>query len=309
MPTTTRKRTRPGDLIEAVKAGDEETARRIIDEGGFPLYERDDDGLTALFWAIKNGRESIASLLTEKGGVALCEARTNVGDTALMEAADCGRESIARQFLEVGGPGELIFGSVDAWNILGCTALMIAADNGHESVVRLLLEKGANVNAQDREGHTALTVAAERGYESIARLLIEKGSNVNMHIDGRSPLVCAALSGHVPTIRLVLEKRNESDPDTKEENAALMAAATSGCEEAFHAILTGSRVIGIHRDDRKNISAAVQTLMKKVKEKQNTPVRDHARSVQKVIDEDKEQLPDGMYVKLCGINKRAYDEI
>ena len=49
--------------------------------------------------------------------------------------------------------------------------------------------------------------------------------------------------------------------------------------------------------------------MKKVKEKQNTPVRDHARSVQKVIDEDKEQLPDGVYVKLCGINKRAYDEI
>ena len=28
-----------------------------------------------------------------------------------------------------------------------------------------------------------------------------------------------------------------------------------------------------------------------------------------VIDEDKEQLSDGMYVKLCGINKRAYDEI
>ena len=305
MPTTTRKRTRPGDLIEAVKAGDEETARRIIDEGGFPLYERDDDGLTALFWAIKNGRESIASLLIEKGGVALCEARTNLGDTALMEAADCGRESIARQFLEVGGPGELIFGSVDAQNILGRTALMIAAYNGHESVVRLLLEKGANVNAQDWEGHTALTEAAEGGYESIARLLIEKGSNVNMPIDGRSPLVCAALSGHVPTIRLVLEKRNESDPDTKEENAALMAAATSGCEEAFHAILTGSGMI-VARD---NISAAVQTLMKKVKEKQNTPVRDHARSVQKVIDEDKEQLPDGMYVKLCGINKRAYDEI
>ena len=84
-----------------------------------------------------------------------------------------------------------------------------------------------------------------------------------------------------------------------------MAAANGGCEEAFHAILTGPRMIIIND----NISAAVQTLMKKVKEKQNTPVRDHARSVQKVIDEDKEQLPDGMYVKLCGINKRAYDEI
>jgi len=96
------------------------------------------------------------------------------------------------------------------------------------------------------------------------------------------------------------------DPDTKKENdAALMAAANSGCEEAFHAILTGHRMSTV----RSHISAAVRTLMKKVKEKQNTPVRDHARSVQKVIDEDKEQLPDGLYVKLCGINKRAYDEI
>jgi hypothetical protein len=94
--------------------------------------------------------------------------------------------------------------------------------------------------------------------------------------------------------------------DTKKENVlALMTAANSGCEEAFHAILTGHRMA----TSRSTISAAVQTLMKKVKEKQNTPVRDHARSVQKVIDEDKEQLPDGLYVKLCGINKRAYDEI
>jgi hypothetical protein len=33
MPTTTRKRARPGDLIEAVIAGDLETVRRLIDAG------------------------------------------------------------------------------------------------------------------------------------------------------------------------------------------------------------------------------------------------------------------------------------
>ena len=330
------------DLFGAVKAGDRELVRRLIDAGS-DIKERDDLGHTALFWATREGhpgsRESIVSLLIEKGGVNLCEARSNDGATALMIAARHGRESIARQLLGVVRADR---GGVHARNTYGSTALMaavehghestarlliengsdvnaksvrrgntglaLAAWNGHESVVRLLLEKGADVNAEDASGNTVIMMAAKRGHESIARLLLENGSDVGR--GRKSALLCAALSGHVPTIRLLIEKRNESvkddDPDTKKENAAaLMAAANSGCEEAFHAILTGPRMT----TSRSNISAAVQTLMKKVKEKQNTPVRDHARSVQKVIDEDKEQLPDGMYVKLCGINKRAYDEI
>jgi len=345
MPTTTRKRARPGDLIEAVIAGDLETVRRLIDAGS-DIKERDDVGRTALMWAIHEGhggsRESIVSLLIEKGGVNLCEARNNGGGTALMAAAYHGRESIARQLLGVVGADR---GGVHARDTYGATALIAAAKqghestarlliengsdvnaktlkgitsllasswNGHESVVRLLLEKGVDVNVQDVDGSIALMRAAERGHESIARLLIENGSDVNVRrpSDGSSALVRAALSGHVPTIRLLIEKRNESvkddGPDTRKENAlALMTAANSGCEEAFHAILTGHRMSTV----RSHISAAVKVLITRVKEKQNTPVRDHARSVQKVIDEDKEQLPDGLYVKLCGINKRAYDEI
>ena len=69
------------------------------------IKERDDVGRTALIWAIREGhggsRESIVSLLIEKGGVNLCEARTNGGGTALMAAAYHGRESIARQLLGV----------------------------------------------------------------------------------------------------------------------------------------------------------------------------------------------------------------
>ena len=66
MPTTRKRAPRPGDLIKAVIAGDEETVRRIIDEGGFPLNnERDDKGRTALVYAAVAGHESIASLLIE----------------------------------------------------------------------------------------------------------------------------------------------------------------------------------------------------------------------------------------------------
>jgi hypothetical protein len=36
-------------------------------------------------------------------------------------------------------------------------------------------------------------------------------------------------------------------------------------------------------------------------------VRDHAQSVQQLIDEDTQQLSDGLYMKLCAMNKRAFD--
>ena len=35
--------------------------------------------------------------------------------------------------------------------------------------------------------------------------------------------------------------------------------------------------------------------------------RDHAQSVQQLIDEDTQQLSDGLYMKLCAMNKRAFD--
>ncbi len=44
-------------------------------------------------------------------------------------------------------------------------------------VARLLIEKGADVNAQDRDGRTVL-MAALRSFE-LERLLVENGANVN----------------------------------------------------------------------------------------------------------------------------------
>ena len=145
------------DLFGAVKAGDRETVRRLIDAGS-DIKERDDFGRTALFWAICEGhggsRESIVSLLIEKGGVNLCEARTNDGTTALMAAAVHGRESIARQLLGVVGADR---GGVHARNTYGHTALVAAAEQGHESTARLLIENGSDVNAKTTlKGATAL---------------------------------------------------------------------------------------------------------------------------------------------------------
>ncbi|KAF8145524.1 ankyrin repeat-containing domain protein [Mycena galopus ATCC 62051] len=64
------------------------------------------------------------------------------------------------------------------WKIIGsnkapfCDGLKTASLEGHLEIVQVLIEKGANVNAQDKDGDTSLWVAS-------ANVLIEKGANVN----------------------------------------------------------------------------------------------------------------------------------
>jgi ankyrin repeat protein len=59
------------------------------------------------------------------------------------------------------------------------TALMVASRAGREEIARRLRESGADVNAQNREGHTALMYAASEGRPAVLRDLLRTGADVN----------------------------------------------------------------------------------------------------------------------------------
>ncbi|MCJ1270547.1 hypothetical protein MMC22_010444 [Lobaria immixta] len=205
------------------------------------LNQRDDNGKTALIWAVQRRHEVMVRLLLEKG--ADVKARDKKGQTALREAALNGHVAVVRLLLERRA-------NIEAKDKDGRTALIVAALNGHEAVVRLLLEKGVNIEAKDRHGLTALMWAAWIGHEALVRLLLMEGANIEAKDEyGQMALMRAAMNGHEAVVRLLLEKGANIEAKDENGRTALMGAAMEGHEAVVRLLLeTGANIEA--RDNR-----------------------------------------------------------
>jgi ankyrin repeat protein len=194
------------DPAEAVKRGDLERVRALIETNPGFVNSQDTNGRTPLFFAASAGRKDMAELLLANG--ADVNARSNYRHTPLHEAAFEGHPDVVKLLLARGA-------DVDAKNRGDSTALHGAAQNGHKEAAELLVANKANVNTRDISGQTPLLLAVFSHNPGLVELLLTKGAEVNTkNNSGQSPLFSAASSGSRHVVMLLLT--NGADVNTKE---------------------------------------------------------------------------------------------
>jgi ankyrin repeat protein len=204
--------------------GDLEKTRLLLDRGA-DVNARSDEGRTPL--AIAAGqRESgpVVKLLLDRGANPTAGGRSPNDATPLELAARMADVEVMEMLLDHGSVArsaaaltqairakcarciELLVDSVPKSSL--DTVLVQTTRWNEPAAVRTLLERGADVNAQDREGRTALMLAAASEFMSvdIVKSLLEHGADLNAKSpEGDTALSFARLRGENPIVDLLVK--------------------------------------------------------------------------------------------------------
>jgi len=156
------------EIINAVKSGDVESARRFL-AAGTDINSRDEEGATLLMIAAHTGNLRMVIALIELG--ADVNATDERGWTPLMKAAynaemNRGFADVVQALIDAGANIEMPIS-------FGVRPLMLAAGYGETAVVETLLKAGADVTARNEGGLTALMMVKQKHYVDVINLLHE----------------------------------------------------------------------------------------------------------------------------------------
>ncbi|KAE8423351.1 ankyrin repeat-containing domain protein [Aspergillus pseudocaelatus] len=193
---------------------------------GVDVDSKDEDGYTALWLAVRWGREDAVELLLDKYGASLDVPNGDMEWTAFQAAIYYEKPETARMLLARGANPN----SRDRYGRSPLSwAVNIEWDDCHDgigsTIVPLLLETdGVDVNSQDKMGRTPLfwallsaiylVHAPEKAsmYEDGVQLLLEKGARVDSRDDsGRTPIFYAAMVKRAALVQMFLDKGAEPD--------------------------------------------------------------------------------------------------
>nr|XP_045587401.1 transient receptor potential cation channel subfamily A member 1-like [Procambarus clarkii] len=195
------------------------------------LNEKDNDGFTALFIAVKKHSENCAVLLLNAGASPSVKSQHKL--CLLHLAAENSKPIFLEKLLAM-----RVF-DVNVTNKDNETPLHMAARAGSREACQMLFWKGAQVNAVDKNGKTALHIGAYHGHSSIIRLLIKNGANKRAKDDSNSTaLHAAAAKGNTECCEILTDAdKSLYKEQDRSKKYALDIAFLKGHYEVFKLLL------------------------------------------------------------------------
>jgi ankyrin repeat protein len=236
------------DLGGLIRDGDRKAALAAI-RAGADVNLAQDDGSTALLWAVHNVDHELVKELLARG--AKPDVRNQLGATPLAEAASLADAQLVQMLLEARADPNL--GNED-----GQTPLMLAARTGSLPVVELLVKAGAKINVHEDFRHqTPLMWAIGANSPEVTEFLIRHRADVEARAastdwgnqitsepraqyrpaGGLTPLLYAAKGGCIGCVRALLRAGAGIDRPTPEGVTPLMNAIDNGNYEVADYLL------------------------------------------------------------------------
>jgi ankyrin repeat protein len=213
------------DFFEAVKSGDFEKVKLLVEKNPSFVNAMDDTTLSPVLTAAYHGEMGIANYLVANGAKMDIFSSSALGLTYIVKnlvqkypkmvnavaidgfqplglACYFGRLETAQYLVlhgaEVNSP---------AINEQRVTPLHSAVAGRHFEVARLLLANGADANAEQQGGFTALHAAAQNGQIEMIQLLLANGAKLDARtLERKTPADLARERGHAEALSLLGEQ-------------------------------------------------------------------------------------------------------
>ncbi|XP_034030776.1 inversin isoform X1 [Thalassophryne amazonica] len=200
------------------------------------LNWQDYEGRTPLHFAVADGNEAVVEVLTSYQGCNVT-AYDNLFRTPLHWAALLGHAKIVHLLLERNTSGTIPSDSQ------GATPLHYGAQSNNAETVGVFLSHPSVKDEPDLEGRTAFMWAAGKGSDDVIRTMLALTPHIDINMAdkyGGMALHAASLSGHVSTVKLLLERGAMVDSLDVMKHTPLFRACEMGHRDVILTLIKGS---------------------------------------------------------------------
>ncbi|XP_063735953.1 inversin isoform X2 [Eleginops maclovinus] len=205
------------------------------------LNWQDYEGRTPLHFAVADGNEAVVEVLTSYGGCNVT-AYDNLFRTPLHWAALLGHARIVHLLLERNTSGTIPSDSQ------GATPLHYGAQSNNAETVGVFLSHPSVKDEPDLEGRTAFMWAAGKGSDDVIRTMLALTPHIDINMAdkyGGTALHAASLSGHVSTVKLLLERGAMVDSLDVMKHTPLFRACEMGHRDVILTLIKGSASVDL----------------------------------------------------------------